>query len=120
MRLRIREALRDTATRPDTFPDDVLDMYEYVISQRGGATAMINYYRAIPRYGWFGPNLDLIRVPTMVIWGMQDFALSPRLLDGLGEWLPDLRVERVPESGHWVPEEQPELVTGHLLRFLSA
>jgi epoxide hydrolase 4 len=55
----------------------------------------------------------------MVIWGMKDFALVPALLDGLDEWVPDLRIERVEESGHWVPEEKPDLVTESLLEFLS-
>lgn len=120
MRLLLRFSLRSTAYVPGTFPDEALDVYEHVISQAGAATAMINYYRAAGRDSFRFGNADLtIDLPTMVIWGMRDFALVPALLDGLDRWVPDLRVQRVADSGHWVPEEKPALVTESLLNFLS-
>ena len=51
-----------------------------------------------------------ILVPTLVIWGMQDTALSPGLIDGLEDFVPDLKLHRVEEGTHWLVHEQPELV----------
>ena len=43
---------------------------------------------------------------------MQDAALVPELTEGLEAWVPSLRVERIPEAGHWVQHEQPDWSTG--------
>ncbi len=51
-----------------------------------------------------------VRVPTWVIWGLRDQALLPSLLDGLDTWVPNLRIERLPEASHWLLHEQPQQV----------
>jgi pimeloyl-ACP methyl ester carboxylesterase len=120
VRLLLRSSLTSTASVPGAFSDDALDMYQHAISQPGAATAMLNYYRAFVRQSLRLRHSDAsVKRPTLVIWGMKDFALIPELLDGLDHWVPDLRVQRVEDSGHWVPEEKPGLVAESLLEFLS-
>ncbi len=51
-----------------------------------------------------------VTLPTLVIWGMQDVALPPRLLDGLEAYIPDLIIHRVADATHWIIHEQPALV----------
>jgi pimeloyl-ACP methyl ester carboxylesterase len=93
---------------------------------RGG----LNYYRASPlRPPTEGDstlaNLALpadmlhVNVPTLVIWGEQDRALLPGLLDGLEEFVPTLRVERLPMASHWVVHEQPVVVKSLLQQWLG-
>ena len=48
-----------------------------------------------------------VQVPTTVIWGEADTALLPTLLDGLGAWVPRLKLVRVAEASHWILHEQP-------------
>jgi pimeloyl-ACP methyl ester carboxylesterase len=43
----------------------------------------------------------------------------PELTEGLAPWVPDLRVARLPEAGHWVHQEQPESVNQLLIEFLA-
>ncbi len=120
-RLMLRQGLRATAYVPGAFPDYALDVYENGISKPGAATAMLNYYRATARTALhiLTTRRESIHQPTMVIWGLKDVALSPRLLDGLEEYVPDLRVERIEDCGHWVPEEKPRLVADLLTDFFS-
>ena len=122
LRLTIRRAFRPTAAVPGSFPDEALDVYENAVAQPGAATAMINYYRAAARTApeKLKQNKRAVTRPTLLLWGMKDFALSPRLTEGLEPWIADLRVERVEDSGHWVPEEKPRLVADTLLDFLSS
>lgn len=61
-----------------------------------------------------------VRVPTLVIWGMRDQALLPGLLDGLEAWVPDLRIERLPDASHWLLHEQPARVIGLIDGFLAS
>lgn len=91
----------------------------------GGLQGALNWYRASPlRPPVPGTPAEAnpihalvladeavrVRVPTRVLWGEQDQALLPGLLDGLGDWVPDLRVDRVPEASHWIVHEQPARV----------
>ena len=41
-----------------------------------------------------------VRVPTLVIWGMRDEALLPGSLDGLDEYVEDLKIVRIADAGH--------------------
>ena len=60
-----------------------------------------------------------MRVPTTVLWGLDDTALLPGLTDGLERWVPDLRLVRVPKASHWIVHERPELVVEEIERALS-
>ena len=103
--------------------------YEAVWSM--GLTGGLNYYRASPlrppaREG--GDTLGSIelpdesvtvRVPTTVMWGLEDHALLPALLDGLECWVPELDLIRVPGASHWIVHERPELVAQQVARLLG-
>lgn len=60
-----------------------------------------------------------ISLPTLVVWGMDDTALPPELIQGLDEYVPALTLHKVPGATHWILHEQPALVTGYLQEFLG-
>ena len=100
---------------------------------RAGLSGPLNYYRASPlRPPRPGPphndpaaaavviardKLE-VQVPTLVIWGMDDIALPPALLDGLDDFVPQMQLHRVQGATHWIVHEQPERVIGYLQEFL--
>jgi len=95
------------------------DRYRQVWSL--GLQGPLNYYRASPlRPPQPGDDslhqLELpaavvqVRVPTTVLWGLEDVALLPGLLDGLEQWVSPLRVQRVAGATHWIVHERPDLV----------
>jgi pimeloyl-ACP methyl ester carboxylesterase len=99
-------------------------------SEPGGFTAMLNWYRAsklvvpppgvsVPIPDWVLTAFPKVPVPTLVIWGMKDKALLPIQLDGLDALVPDLRIERIADAGHFVPWEKPEAVAAALKPFLA-
>jgi epoxide hydrolase 4 len=59
-----------------------------------------------------------VQLPTTVLWGEQDVALLPGLLDGLAKWVPNLDLVRVPLASHWLVHENPALVAAHIQRLL--
>jgi len=98
---------------------------------RGGLTGPLNYYRASPLRPANRPEDALhkvvlddaavtVRVPTHVLWGEQDHALLPGLLEGLERWVPALTVERVPEASHWIVHEQPARVVATIRSLLAS
>jgi pimeloyl-ACP methyl ester carboxylesterase len=51
---------------------------------------------------------------------MGDTALLPENSEGLERWVPDLRVRRVPDAGHWVMADAPDVTNAALVEFLGA
>ena len=108
--------------------EEVKAQYREVWSQ--GLTGALNYYRASPLRPprsedaaaaaiSLPASMLLILVPTLVLWGMQDIALPPGLIDGLEDYIPDLTLERIADASHWLVHEQPDLVATHLSAFLK-
>jgi len=94
-----------------------------------GLMGPCNYYRASPVRPptgagdpmlsmTFAPEFVTVRVPTLVIWAEDDIALLPGLLDGLDEFVPDLRLVRISGASHWIVHERPERVAAEIDRML--
>ncbi|MHA2288685.1 MAG: alpha/beta fold hydrolase [Promethearchaeota archaeon] len=124
--------LLNIVTTPDMeFTEDDRQMYINAWSEPGALTGGLNYYRAAglkpPSLGEDMKNITekpselkpvMIEVPTLVIWGEKDEALTTYNLDGLGEYIPDLRIERIPDGSHWIINEQPSKINQLIKDFL--
>ena len=104
---------------PTGLGDAELAAYRSAFAGPGALEAALSYYRAAARTGRGDRPRGGSRVtlPTLVIWGLRDPALSPRLLQGLERWVPDLRLETLPRAGHWVHVDEPAAVNGLLMGF---
>jgi pimeloyl-ACP methyl ester carboxylesterase len=111
-------------------PDSERAQYISEWSEPGGFTAMLNWYRAsklvvpppgvtVPIPDWVLAAFPKVPVPTLVVWGMKDKALLPVQLAGLEALVPDLRIARIADAGHFVPWEKPEAVAAALVPFLA-
>lgn len=127
----LRKAVFDATTKADAYTEEDRQAYLAAWSQPGALTGGLNYYRAA-QIG--PPTADTppdeiktfleapswtVEVPTLVIWGEQDHALTIGNLDGMEQFVPELTVRRIPEASHWVVHEQPQLVNQYLREFLS-
>jgi pimeloyl-ACP methyl ester carboxylesterase len=113
------------------FDDDDRQIYKDAWSQPGAITGGLNYYRAgglkPPSQGedisevtseQLKANPVMINMPTLVIWGEKDTALTVHNLKGLDEFIPDLTIKRIPEGSHWVVNEQPDKVNTLIREFI--
>lgn len=100
-------------------------------SQPGAFNAMLNWYRGsravVPPPGVTVPLPDFllrafprVKVPTLVVWGMQDKALLPLQLEGLDELIDDLSIVRLNDVGHFAPWEAGDAVAQALEPFLAS
>jgi pimeloyl-ACP methyl ester carboxylesterase len=60
-----------------------------------------------------------LSTPTLLLFGARDFALRPALLKGYEPYADDMQIELAPDSGHFIAEDQPELVTKRALEFFA-
>lgn len=116
----IGRMLKGAAVQKSAFPHEVLATYQEAMSKPGAMTAALNYYRQLIRHPLrSAKNYASIGVPTLLIWGEQDIALGIELTYGLEQWVPNIQIKRIPDSGHWVQQEKPELVNTLVAEFLQ-
>ncbi|MCH7660050.1 MAG: alpha/beta hydrolase [Euryarchaeota archaeon] len=126
----VETLFREGSTNPEAFDEEAIRRYKRACSRPGAMTAMINYYRALFRGtlrskipGRSVPDATtsdgLIDRPSLLIWGMEDEALSSRLTEDLDEWVPDIEIERIEGASHWVQMDVPERVNELLVGFLD-
>ncbi len=124
----IDRTFRERVVNKDAFTDNDIELYKEALRQSGALTAAINYYRANVGRVMFRTHADgipkkdrRIAMPTLFIFGEQDFAIIPETVRGVGRYVSGPYSEvRIPESGHWVQNEAAEKVNNALLEFLKA
>ncbi|MCO5120412.1 MAG: alpha/beta hydrolase [Burkholderiaceae bacterium] len=114
----------------DWLDGPTLAAYKEAWGQPGAIRGGVNWYRASPMY----PPTDadpgagrlelreedfIVPMPTLLIWGEQDQALLPVLLDGIERVVPDLRMVRIPDATHWLAHEKPAQIRAAIDEFLG-
>jgi pimeloyl-ACP methyl ester carboxylesterase len=119
----IGDAIRNSSEDESRFPEEDLQVYRDNANQPGALTAMINWYRGLLRGGGAKRQADLgypvIEVPTLMVWGEEDVALSKATTYGTEEYVSDFRIRYLPRVSHWVQQEAPEAVNAMVEAFLK-
>jgi pimeloyl-ACP methyl ester carboxylesterase len=116
------EVLRRTFYDPGRFAPDYSQLDDdnaMIVARDREATAL---------YGWrpymHNPGLrqwlHRVRVPALVIWGDNDGIVALDYGEKLCRALPDARLERVPEAGHYPQIERPDVVADAIEGFARA
>ncbi|HEY4640342.1 MAG TPA: alpha/beta hydrolase [Thermoanaerobaculia bacterium] len=106
--------------RIGSFTPEEVQTYVDAWRKPGATTAMLNYYRAIRKHrAELRGLIRKIEMPVMLIWGERDPVFGVAMTENFSEWVPDLRVERIPEAGHFVQTDAAEKVNALLLAFLA-
>jgi len=101
-------------------------------SPPGALTGMLNWYRASPlvvphpgeavdpaKVMKLDPAQLRVRMPHLVIWGMDDRALLPASRAALPEYCDHLIVREIAGADHWVVHQKTSEVIGHIRDFLE-
>lgn len=113
----VEKIIRGHMVHPERLSDADVDAFRAALARPGALRSALAFYRAAFRDAMrngFSVHDLMIRVPTQVIWGEQDFALGLDLVQGLSRWVSDLELELLPTAGHFVQQDEPE-ITGELL-----
>lgn len=114
---RVIRALQDSG-KAHTFTDEDIKKYKEAWSQPGAMTAMLNWYRAAARYPLILSDDQCVRVPTLMMWGMHDVALTHRLARPSMDYCNEGKLIFFPEATHWVQRDEADEVNRHLLNFV--
>ena len=120
------QALKNGTVHQGAITDLDMEYFKDAFKKPYSITAAINYYRANFRSGllaraeqnpWIEKKID---APTLLIWGEQDFALGKELTFGMENlFTGPFELRYVPDSGHWVQQERPDVVNHYMSEFLQ-
>jgi pimeloyl-ACP methyl ester carboxylesterase len=74
--------------------------------------------RAVSAFNWTA-DLERVRVPSLILQGLEDILTPPGGAVKMNRALPHSRLLMIPDCGHFVPDEKPEIFTTSLLAFLA-
>ena len=107
-----------TTSKPGSFTDEDITKYKEAWSQPQAMTSMINWYRAMMRFQPTLPADPRIKVSTLMMWGMKDFALTHRMARPSMDYVDEGNLILFPEATHWVQRDAAEEVNHYLIDFL--
>ena len=120
---RIGEIFASGTVHPGRVAAEDAGVFARNAAQPGALKAMIDYYRALGLGGGSRRQQTLgltpIDVPTLMLWGLQDQALTEACTWGTGDWVRNLTLRYLPQASHWVQQDEPEWVNTMLDAFLS-
>jgi pimeloyl-ACP methyl ester carboxylesterase len=106
-----------------SFQPELVGKYYDVLSQPGALTAILDWYRATDGHMKvldgsslsFGP----VDVPTLLIWGNVDPFVRRMAVDLAPPYMTGSYEVVELAAGHWLVQEEPEIVAAHILRHLK-
>jgi epoxide hydrolase 4 len=107
-------------SKPGSFTEDDLVQYRKAWWRRGAFSSMLNWYRAALQ---MPPDMsgDMhIHVPTLILWGAKDVALSREMAEPSLDLCDQGKLVFFEDSSHWVQLDEAEAVNKHLIEFFSA
>jgi pimeloyl-ACP methyl ester carboxylesterase len=105
--------------KPSSFSNKAIEQYLQAWWRKDAITSMLNWYRAVLQ---MPPDLsgDLrIKVPSLILWGAKDIALSRDMAQPSLELCDQGKLVFFENSSHWVQYDESELVNKYLLDFFS-
>jgi pimeloyl-ACP methyl ester carboxylesterase len=111
-------ALQKTA-RKGTFSESDLNRYREAWRQPRALTGMIHWYRAAYSLIFSKFRNAEITVPTMLIWGRKDRALSDDMAEPSIAKCTNGRLHFIDDASHWVQHEAAAEVNQHIIDFFG-
>ena len=101
-----------------SFSDEDIAKYKEAWSQPDAMTSMLNWYRALVQHSPKFPQDFRIKLPTLMMWGMKDFALSHRMARPSMDYVDEGNLILFPEATHWIQHDAAEEVNHYLTDFI--
>jgi pimeloyl-ACP methyl ester carboxylesterase len=101
--------------------DHVSNLYLAPWSTEEGKSALFrNFRRLNPEYTQaIAGELKHLANDTLIIWAENDVFQKPAYASKLQETIPNAKLIWIKDAGHWLMEDRPEGIRGHLIAFLD-
>jgi pimeloyl-ACP methyl ester carboxylesterase len=113
------------SSQPGSFSEEDIEQYRRAWWRRDAMTSMINWYRAVfrsaVRGSWNPAQVPArrVKVPTLVLWGVNDIALSYQMAQPSVDLCDQGRLVPFEHATHWVQHDEAAGVNRELLAFFG-
>jgi pimeloyl-ACP methyl ester carboxylesterase len=121
----VRWIIQGSSRNPQAWTAEDVEAFVAPLREPERAQATKQLYRTF-LLREFGPvaagryHKHRLTVPTKLLFGRDDFAITKRLLRrDTSEFADDFTIEFIPDTGHFIAEERPELVNDRALEFFA-
>ena len=106
-----------SSSLPGTFSEADFAEYRRAWSRPRAFTSMINWYRAMFRYGARRLKRERISTPTLILWGQQDRFIGPEGAEMSLAMCDRGELVMFDENTHWLQHERPAEVCQRIIGF---
>ena len=111
--------LKDSS-RPGAFTAEDLEKYREAFAQPGAFSAMVNWYRASLQARNEIPESWQVKVPMLLLWGVNDIALIHEMADQSMKYCEQGRLTKFDQATHWLQHEEAETINPMMEEFFKA
>jgi len=106
----------------EVMTDEVIDLYLSPWSTEDGKKTLFrNFRRLNPEYTQaVAGELKHLAKETLIMWAENDVFQKPAYASKLQATIPNAKLIWIKDAGHWLMEEKPEEISGHLIAFLES
>ena len=120
----VRRVMAGASTDKDVWTAQALAAFADNLTDPARARAAVQMYRTfnlrealpIARGRYAAARLT---VPILLLFGVDDFVMRPSMLGGYQEHADEMQVELVPDCGHFIADERPDLVAARAREFFG-
>jgi pimeloyl-ACP methyl ester carboxylesterase len=121
----VRRIIQGSSPNPQSWTDEDIEAFTRPLQEPARAEASVQLYRTflLREFGPVGAGRyqkHRLTVPTRLLFGTEDFAIPKAFFRrDTKEFADDFTIEFVPDTGHFIAEERPELVNDRTLAFFA-
>jgi len=107
------------SSRPGTFLPEELEKYREAFKEPDAFTSMVNWYRAALQSPSVQPADYRVKMPVLVLWGLEDIAQIPQSPDESMAFCDNGRLVKFDECSHWIQHEEDKAINPMIDQFLK-
>jgi pimeloyl-ACP methyl ester carboxylesterase len=121
----VRRLIQGSSPNPQSWTDEDLEAFIKPLQEPARANASVQLYRTflLKEFGRVAAGRyhdRRLTVPTKLLFGTDDFAIPKSFFSrDPKEFADDLTIEFIPDTGHFIAEERPELVNDRALELFG-
>jgi pimeloyl-ACP methyl ester carboxylesterase len=100
---------------------ELMDLFWMPMRSREGRKAFLHFAKSLDNQDLMviAGNLKLLSLPVLIIRGEADLYLSAAISDRLHREIPNSRLVKIPTAGHFIQEDEPELLVDFIMQFFE-
>ena len=114
----VKERVAYTFYDPKMATEELIDEVYTIVNDNYKALRVLRIARDAQRHN-MKDDISSIRIPTLLVWGLNDNITPPHVAHEFNRLLPDSELKFIDKCGHAAMMEQPEKFNGILRTFLE-